>query len=491
MRRDTVILYQPKVDFLPYYPCFWAPLSILSVAAPLAEKGVRMIILDGNLDEHSKDRAIVAENIPRCICVGITSMIGGRQLERGLDFAAYVKSLSANLPIVFGGPLASVIPDQLITAPEVDFIIRGQGEKPFSDLVDNLVAGENDSCIPGVISRHTDNPKNVPTVLLDKNIFPPYPWHLLNVEKYIREDRYLGRRLLNYVSSQGCPYGCGYCSEVAVYRRHWTALTAKRTFEEVRYLAKTFSLEGVKFYDANFFVNSKRVIEFASYLLNGGIGMKWGASAHPRDILRLSPYLEDIKRSGLSRLLIGAESGSPEVLEYIGKRCTTEQILAVAELCTKFKIAAAFTFIVGIPDIEEDINATLDMVLKMKRINGDFDIKIHFYAPFPGTPLYRKAEEKGYRTPTSLKDWSTYDYYLIQTPWVPKKEEVKVRMFGDFYCDFLYPPAWFFDFISKRPLARWIYASLRKLAELRCKFHFYKIPLERKWFEMLTGKNVF
>ena len=50
MRRDTVVLYQPKVDFLPYYPCFWAPLSILSVAAPVVKKGIRVIILDGNLD---------------------------------------------------------------------------------------------------------------------------------------------------------------------------------------------------------------------------------------------------------------------------------------------------------------------------------------------------------------------------------------------------------------------------------------------------------
>jgi len=435
--------------------------------------------------------AIVAENESRCIYVGITSMIVGRQLKKGLDFAAYVKSLLVDLPIVFGGSLASVIPDQLITAPEIDFIIRGQGEKPFSDLVDNLVVGEDGNYIPGVISRFTDNLGSIPMVLLDKNVFPPYPWHLINVEKYIRQDRYLGQRVLNTVSSQGCPYGCGYCSEVAVYHRRWTALTAKRTFEEVKYLAKTFALEGVKFYDANFFVNSKRVMEFAGYLLNDGLNIKWGASAHPRDILRLSSQLEDIKRSGLSRLLIGAESGSPEALVYIGKGCTTEEILSVAELCSKFRIVTAFTFIVGIPGTEEDINVTLNMVLRIKKISGDFDIKIHFYAPFPGTPLYRETEEKGYHAPTSLRDWSVYDYYLIQTPWVSKREERKVRVFGDFYCDFLYPPSWFLDFISEKPLVRWIYTYLRRLVELRCKFHFYRVPLERTWFKMLMGKDIF
>jgi len=491
MKRDTVILYQPKVDFLPYYPCFWAPLSILSVAAPVVEKGIKVIILDGNLDEHSKDRDVVAENISRCICVGITSMIGGRQLGRGLDFATYVKSLSVNLSIVFGGPAASVIPDQLITVPEIDFVVLGQGEKSFSDLVDNLVAGTNNNRVPGVISKDINDSKKVVPTLLDKNLFPPYPWYLLNVEKYIREDRYLGQRVLNYISSQGCPYNCGYCSEVVVYHSRWTALTAKRTFEEVKHLAETFSLEGIKFYDANFFVNSKRVIEFAGYLLDDGISLKWGASAHPKNIIKLSDQLAEIKRSGLSRLLIGVESGSSEALRHIGKDCTTEEILLVAELCARFQIATAFTFIVGIPGIEEDIKATLDIVLEMKKISGDFDIKIHFYTPFPGTPLYREAQKSGYHAPTSLKDWSVFDYYLIQTPWLDKKEEKKVRMFGDFYCDFLYPPSWFLDFISGKPVIRWIYAYLRRIAELRCRFHFYKVPLEKIWFKMLTGKDTF
>jgi len=50
MKRDTVILYQPKVDFLPYYPCFWAPLSILSVAAPLVEKGIKVVILEPGVE---------------------------------------------------------------------------------------------------------------------------------------------------------------------------------------------------------------------------------------------------------------------------------------------------------------------------------------------------------------------------------------------------------------------------------------------------------
>ena len=314
---------------------------------------------------------------------------------------------------------------------------------------------------------------------------------MLNVEKYIREDRYLGRRVLNYVSSQGCPYSCGYCSEVAIYHSHWTALTAKRTFEEVKHLAKTFSLDGVKFYDANFFVNSKRVIEFASYLLDNGISIKWGASAHPRGVIRLADELTEIKKSGLNRLLIGAESGSQVALDYIGKGCTVEDSLLTAELCARQDIAAAFTFIVGIPGIEEDIETTLDMVLKMKRMSGEFDIKIHFFTPFPGTPLFGKAQKLGFRAPNTLQKWSFYDYYLIQTPWVDKKEEKKVRMFSDFYCDFLYPPSWFLDFISEKPLGRWIYAYLRKLAELRCRFHFYKVPLERMWFKMLTGKDIF
>jgi radical SAM superfamily enzyme YgiQ (UPF0313 family) len=489
VERDTVILYQPRVDYKPYYPCFWAPLSILSVAAPLVAKDIKVILLDGNLERHQQDKRIVEGNVSKCICIGISSMIGGNQLKRALNFAIFAKNQRSDLPIVFGGPSATTISKDLLTESVVDFVIRLQGEQPFSDLVDSLINNRNVSSIPGVITR--EHGKDIKPVFLDKNIFPVYPWHLLDIEEYIRSNRYLGQRVLNYISSQGCPYKCGYCSETASYNCHWKAFSAQRTLSEIQELQVNYQLDGIKFYDSNFFVNPKRVIEFAQGLLNSKSRLKWGASAHPRDVIRLQGNLAEIRESGLSRLLIGAESGSQIALDYINKGCSVEDNLTVARLCAKHSIATVFTFIVGVPGISKDIKETLDMVLEMKKISGEFDIKIHFYAPFPGTSLFEEAKKFGYRPPISLQEWSGYDYYLIQTPWIGKNQEIKVRQFGDFYCDFLYPPTWFKKLLRSKPISSFTYKVLRKLIELRCKIHFYGLPIERNWFKQLTGREIF
>lgn len=489
MRQDTVILYQPKVDFKPYYPCFWAPLSILSVAAPLVSKGIRVLLLDGNLEEHQKDKKIIEENIGRCICVGISSMIGGNQLERGLDIAMFIKQYRSDLPIILGGPATSVISEQLFEDPNIDYVVLGQGELPVSDLVDCLIQGKKIENIPGVMSR--SNREWATPVFHDKNLFSPYPWHLLDVEKYIREDRYLGKRVLNYTSSQGCPYRCGYCSESASYGCQWKALTSERVLNEVEQLKRNYNLDGIKFYDANFFVNPNRVIDFARGLNDSNLHLNWGAAAHPKGVIRLADNLAEIKKSGLNRLLIGAESGSQNTLDYINKGCTVEDNILAAKLCAEHQISSAFTFIVGMPGIKDDISKTLEMVLKIKKISGEFDVKIHFYAPFPGTPLFSEAEKRGYRSPATLREWSSYDYYLIQTPWVDRKEENKVRRFGDFYCDFLYPPNWFLEVMESKQISNQVYKVLRKVVELRCKVHFYGLPLEMNWFTSVTGKKTF
>jgi radical SAM superfamily enzyme YgiQ (UPF0313 family) len=487
--KNTVILYYPAVDFRPFYPCYWAPLSILSVAAPLVAEGFNVILLDGNLGDCDADKQTIRENLAECICVGVSSMIGGGQLERGLEMSSYVKSLNGNMSIVFGGPLGTVIPEVLFEDATIDYVVRGQGEYPFLELVKILQSGQSMKHIAGVVQR-TDS-ETCKAVIYDKEALPPYPWHLLDVEKYVRQDRLLGKRVMSFVSSQGCPHRCGYCSEVSSYDCKWKALTAERTLSEVSDLVKQHNLDGIKFYDSNFFVDRNRVIKFAQGLIDGGININWAASAHPKGLQRLAGDFDLLRKSGLKRLLIGAESGSQDSLDYINKGCTTADIMEVAELCVKHGISSTFTFIVGMPGIFDDVRATLEMALRMKKLSGSFEISIHFYAPLPGTPLYEEAKRLGYTPSRSLSEWSRYNYYAVQIPWLSKSVEKSVRLFGDFYSDFLYPPAWFAADLNSRPFAKIIYGLLSHLVRLRCKTHFYRAPIEKYWLKMVFGRNMF
>lgn len=486
--KNTVILYYPAVDFKPFYPCFWAPLSILTLAAPLVTEGFNVILLDGNLNKEDSDRLIIRDALADCICIGISSMIGGGQLERGIEMASFVKSSSKNTPVVFGGPLATVIPEELLKDSSVDYVVRGQGEYPFLELVKMLQANQPIVKIAGVVRKGDECIGN--PVIYDKEQIPPIPWHLLDVEKYIRQDRLLGNRVMNFISSQGCPQKCGYCSEVSSYGCKWKAISAERMLNEISDLVEKFNLDGIKFYDSNFFVDRNRVVKFAKGLIDNKIKINWAASAHPLGLKKLADDLDLVQKSGLKRLLIGAESGSQTSLDYINKGCNTDDIMDAARLCANHDISSAFTFIVGMPGISDDISATFEMALKMKKLNGNFEINIHFYAPLPGTPLFEEAKSFGYIPPESLSRWSAYNYYAIQIPWLKKAMEKNVLLFGDFYIDFLFPPTWFLADLSLRPLSNFFYKILREFVKLRCKIHFYGLPFEKSWLKIVLKKDM-
>lgn len=487
--NSRVLLYQPEVDYKPHYPCFWAPLSILSIAAPLVNKGYEVEIIDGNLKESEDSIGKSLADLDNVQFVGISAMIGGNQIERAIDFARSVKESDPNIPVIIGGPAGTVIPNQLIECPYFDAVVRGQGEPAISMIADVLSENGDLSSVSGVVTK-TNKSVDIPA-MQDKNIFPSYPWELIDVSTYLRNDPYTGARTLNYVSSQGCPYRCGYCSEAFTCNSKWTALTAERTFAEVSDLVKDHSLTGIKFYDSNFFASAKRVKRFAELILGGDLRFNWSASAHPRDIIRMTDDMPLLKQSGLSRLLIGAESGYQPVLDYVQKGTVVEDNLTVARICAQHQIPAAFTFIVGFPGIEGDIEPTLRQVIALKEISPEFDVKIHFYYPFPGSKLYQKACEYGYEEPRSLMEFSGNDYYLIQTPWVSHDLERKVRMFGDFYCDFLYPPHWFRAVLAQKPLAQVAYRILRWLARQRTRYHYYRLPIEKSWFRFITKRDSF
>jgi anaerobic magnesium-protoporphyrin IX monomethyl ester cyclase len=178
------------------------------------------------------------------------------------------------------------------------------------------------------------------------------------------------------------------------------------------------NLSGIKFYDSNFFVNQNRVIKFCEMMLSAKNKFRWSASAHPRGLNRFKNEAELLNKSKLSRLLIGAESGSQRVLDFVKKGCKVAEITNSAELCRQSGINATFTFIVGFPGITDDLEPTFRLIREIKRIKKTFEVKIHFFSPFPGTVLGEVAKLFGYEYPSLLLEWSRHDYYQAHVNWV-------------------------------------------------------------------------
>ncbi len=259
-----------------------------------------------------------------------------------------------------------------------------------------------------------------------------YPWHLLNVGDYIRDDPTVASRTLNYVSSQGCVYKCQFCYELT-YQRKYSAMRADGLVADIAALQDGYGINGVKFYDADWFVNIKRAVAFCEELIDSGRDISWAASINPNDILKARragvPLLERVAASGGTRLLMGVESGNDRLLrDVVKKEVTRAQILDVAGEIAASGLLGSYTFIVGFPgETDEEQEDTYRIIEELRTLTPAPETRVHLFAPYPGTPLYGAALQHGFVPPESLEEWSHFDYYTSLTPWTSDETVRRAR----------------------------------------------------------------
>jgi len=444
MSRKKIALFHPRTLHEKNYRCYHVPYSLLAVASSLDLQSYEVILIDDNVKQRADYRSDLLTWESDLLCVGISSMIGA-QIKGAIEFAKAVRSLGRNIPIVWGGPLPTMLPEETTAHWCVDIAVQGQGEITFKELVKRLQAGTSLDGIKGISYRGKDGEiiYNLPRPFVDLNAFPPYTkvYLLLNLENYVWPDEHIANRTISYHSSQGCPFNCGFCCEVSLWHRWWSGLSASRILDDIQYLVKRFDINGIKFYDSEFFIDRKRAISFAQGLLDRGLKIRWAASVHPRNLYRMSDeQLDLLHRSGLARLLVGAESGVKQELDLIGKNIDRDIIFEVARRCARYGIVVCFTFVTGYPSMPSSyVDETLVFAEELSRYEPMHEQKLHFFAPYPGAPLYQLALDHGFRPPMSLEKWAQYDYYDILTPWVDRKYAPIFRQFNETHYPYIHP----------------------------------------------------
>ena len=334
-KRPLVILAYPRVEHEKDYLYHWMPFSLLTVAKPLLDGGlVDVVIFDGNQSGPADWALFLDEHLERAICIGVSIMTGGAQIRHALAMVGEAKRHAYCPPVVFGGPHVNVLAEQTARHELVDMVLVGPGQNSMPPLVEVLLGQGVYEDVPGLLMRRDGR-------LLHGPVNPPktgnmgrYPWHLLNVAEYIRDDPTIAPRTLNYVSSQGCVYKCQFCYELT-YQRKYSAMEAGGLVDDVADLANAYDISGIKFYDADFFVNVRRAVEFCDELMARKLALAWAASINPNDVLRARRQKLDllgrIAASGCRRLLMGIESGADRVLrDIVRKEITRDEAYDVA-----------------------------------------------------------------------------------------------------------------------------------------------------------------
>jgi radical SAM superfamily enzyme YgiQ (UPF0313 family) len=364
------------------------PLSLMAVGAALPE-AVGWEIVDGNLPDMDVV-ATIAAIVERQRAAGdpvtaiALTVMPGPQLVSAVPISKALKARFPAIPIIWGGNFASLYPQPVLNAPYVDWLVRGQGEDSFRELLEAVAGARDPATIAGIGFRRPDGSHHLTPDRTRRgpDELPAPPYRKIDVGQYLHPT-ILGRRSGVYQASIGCPFGCNFCGVIAVFGRREKVQAPARTAEHLGFLVREHGMDSVHFYDNNFFLNEPHAREVAAAL--APLGLRWWCEARVDTLGRFSDDTwRALKAAGLTMIFCGAESGSDQVLAKMNKGTTTDQIVHAAAKCREHGIIPEFSFVFGDPDdTEGEIDNTLAFIRRLKAVNPRMELISYFYTPTP------------------------------------------------------------------------------------------------------------
>ncbi len=412
------------------------PMSVLALGAVL-EGSYDYRVIDGNVDRSALETILILLRKDPTIDVLAVSVMPGTQLMNAIRECQQIKKLFPRIIIVWGGYFPSMHTEAVLNSRCVDYVIRAQGERTLLEFLDAVRDGSALADIHNLSYREHGAILHSPEhPIYDPNLRPRFPYEVVDMNAYALPT-FVGKRTLCHETSVGCPHKCNFCGVVDLFQSRWKAESVDRTIETIRLLKERYGMDGIEFHDSDFFVSEKRVAEVSERLIDERI--QWWGEGRIDTLLNYDRSTWKImERSGLKMIFFGAESGLNETLKLMDKGgVTVEQTKQIAARCREFNITSEFSFVMGSNPVrtEEDIDATIDLMYELERINPRSQMHPFIYTPVPFGTIYDKAVEGGLSYPKNLDEWLQHEwmqYSLRQnphTPWLTKRLYNKIVNF--------------------------------------------------------------
>ncbi len=387
------------------------PYALVYLATPLAAAGVSVKLIDErvNPDWRQELPGILGQS-PDLRCIGISCFIS-RQIAHAVAMARFIRETAPKIPIVWGGYLPSTLPEVVLRSGLADYVVVGEGEGPFQQLVAALKRGGPVDGIPGLARLENNRfvfEENRAFITLDH--LPDLALNLLDIRHYKHFRKGIQWSLY---TSRGCTHHCRFCSVSRMNHNRWRAMGPDRVVREMRRLVD-MGARDIAFCEDNFFLDSRRTAEMARQLARDPLPVTWSASCRVDALLRMPDDLLSLYRSsGLRHLHIGAESGSERILKLINKRITPADILRVNRTLRAHRLVPEYIFMMGFPtETDAEKQMTLALIRQLKKDHpGAWFWRMNQYIPYPGTPLFDMAVQDGFTPPATLEQWADYGWY--------------------------------------------------------------------------------
>lgn len=360
---------------------FYPPLGLMYIASYAEGHSEHDIeILDTQVEEMKYDDIEREIKRRKPDVVGITAFTF--TLIDAILTAKIIKKVDEDIKVVLGGPHVNIYPYECINMPEIDYVVLGEGEITFTELIQNLENTKKLKEIKGLVFNDGGRIVNtgLKDFMYDLDALPFPARHLTPYKKYYSS---LAKRspLTTMMTSRGCPYKCIFCHRPHMGKK-FRARSAKNVVDEMEECVE-MGVNEFSIYDDTFTIDRQRVINICNEIMDRVLDIGFDIRARVNTVDK--KLLEKLKKAGCERIHYGVESGNPEILKVLRKGITIEQAKKAFEMTKEVGIDTLAYFILGSP--RETKSEMLESIRFAKELDPDF---AHFtvMAPFPATPLY-------------------------------------------------------------------------------------------------------
>jgi len=319
------------------------PLGLLCVGAPLLDAGHDVTLLDAELGPLSYQEIVqqVVQHNPQILIIGHSGSTSAHPIVAALT--RQFREALPQLTIIYGGVFPTYHFYEILTQePQIDFIVRGEGEITVPKLITALEQGNDLATVEGIAFRQDD-------CVIETRLAPMIQdldahrvgWELVDLKRY---SYYGGKQAVVIQFSRGCPHLCNYCGQRGFWVR-WRHRDPKKFAQEIAWLHRTHGVELFNLADENPTVNKKVWREFCEAMIAENVPITIIGSTRADDIVRDADILHLYRQAGVQRFLLGMENTDEATLKKIRKGSATSSDREAIRLLRKHGILSLATWV--------------------------------------------------------------------------------------------------------------------------------------------------
>ena len=351
-----------------------------------------------------------------------------------VKIAEAFKAANPGLCIGLVGAHVAVSPEPSLRASDaIDFVGRSEFDYTIREVAEGRPLADIDGLSYKIGGRVVHNRERALIEDMDQLPFV--------VDVYQRdlviEDYFIGYLLHPYLSlytGRGCKSRCTFCLWPQTIGGHrYRTRSAQSVAAEIALAKRYFPQVKEFFFDDDTFTDDRPRAEAVARLL-GALGVTWSCNAKAN-----VPYetLKIMRDNGLRLLLVGYETGSQQILYNIRKGMRLEFARRFSEDCHKLGITVHGTFILGLPG---ETQATIEETIRFARDVNPHTIQVSLAAAYPGTELYRQAQENGWLLGDGQRLVSAQGIQISSLSYPHLSHDEIFAALGNFYKRFYFRP---------------------------------------------------